>query len=192
MNTKEITLIVTFAALTIALDPFRIPSVYLPGVYYRFCEIPIVVAFLLFGPRIGISIAALNVFAEIVLFPGPVVFVGRPVVFVLVLSMFLGIYSANFLLKRKAQLSSNFNLKTAIYYTAFGTLIRTAVAPLVNYPFYRFAVPLLTGLSLSNAYVMALMPAFMIYALTFSLYTIPIGYLIARTVSRNLKLETCL
>ena len=190
MNTKEIALIITFAALTIALAPFRIPSVYLPGVYYRFCEIPIVVAFLVFGPKIGISIAGLNVFAEIVLFPGPAVFVGRPIVFVLVLCMFLGIYFAHWLQKRKAKLNSNANLKTGIYYTAFGTLIRTVVAPLVNYPFYRYVVPLLSGLSLSDAYVTALIPGFIIYALTFSLFTIPIGFLIARVVSRNLNVGT--
>jgi riboflavin transporter FmnP len=188
VNTKEIALIITFAALTIALDPFRIPSFYLPGVYYRFCEIPMVVAFLLFGPEVGISIAGLNVFAEMVLFPGPTVIVGRPVVFVLVLSMFLGIYSARWLLKLHAS-NSNALLKPMLYCTAFGALLRTMVAPLTNYPMYRYAVPLLTGLSMSDASVMALMPAFMIYALTFSLYTIPIGYLVARIVSRNLKLR---
>jgi hypothetical protein len=34
------------------------------------------------------------------------------------------------------------------------------------------------------------MPAFALYAFTFSLYTIPIGYLIARTISKNLKIDT--
>lgn len=190
MNTKEIALIITFAALTIALVPFRVPTFYLPGVYYRLCEIPIVVAFLMFGLRIGISIAALNVFAEIVIFPGPTVFVGRPMVFLLVLCMFLGIYLAQWLLKRRKLLNSNPNLETGLYYTAFGTLIRTAAAPFLNFLLYRYAVPMLTGLNLSDVQVMALVPAFMIYAVTFSLYTIPIGYLIARTVSKNLKIGT--
>jgi riboflavin transporter FmnP len=184
VNTKEISLIITFTALTIALDPLRVPSVILPGVYFRFCEIPIVVAFLLFGPRIGIAIAGLNVLAEIVIFPGPAVFVGRPMVFVLVVCMFSGIYLAHELLKRKTPPNSKPNSNTVIYYTAFGTLVRTAAAPLVNFLLYRYF------LSLPDARVMALIPAFMIYALIFSLYTIPIGYLIARTVSKNLKIET--
>jgi riboflavin transporter FmnP len=188
VNSKEIALIITFAALTIALDPIRIPSVYLPGVYYRFCEIPVVVAFLLFGPGIGISIAGLNVFAEMVIFPGPTVIVGRPAVFVLVLSMFLGLFTARKLLKRKAQHYSNAMLKPVLYYTAFGALVRTVVAPLTNYPLYRYLIPLFAGVRLSDAQVMAMVPAFMVYALTFSLYTIPIGYLIARVVGRNMKL----
>lgn len=189
VKTIEIALIITFAALTVALAPFRIPSVYLPGLYYRFSEIPIVVAFLLFGPRIAIAVAGINVLAEIVLFPGPAVYVARPVVFVLVLCMFLGIYLACRFLKRETPLNSNL-FKTGLYYTAFGTLIRTAVAPLLNYPLYRYIFPLLVGYSASDAQVMALMPAFMIYALTFSLYTIPIGFLVARIVSRNLNIES--
>ena len=101
MNTKAISLTITFAALTIALDPIRVPSVILPGVYFRFCEIIIVVAFLLLGSAIAISIAGLNTLAEIVLFPGPAVLVGRPIVFVLTLCMLFGIYLAGKLLKRK-------------------------------------------------------------------------------------------
>ena len=104
--------------------------------------------------------------------------------------MFLGIYSAQRLLKRKTSLNSKINLKTGIYYTALGALFRTIVAPLLNFPFYRYAVPLLAGISMSDATVMALMPAFMVYALTFSLFTIPIGYLIARIVSKSLNIGT--
>jgi len=51
---------------------------------------------------------------------------------------------------------------------------------------------MLTGLNLSDAQVKALVPAFMIYAVTFSLYTIPMGYLIARTISKSLKIGTTL
>ena len=102
MNTKAIALIITFTALTIALDPIRVPSVILPGVYFRFCEIIIVVAFLLLGSAIAISIAGLNTLVEIILFPGPTVLVGRPLVFLLTLCMLFGIYLAGKLLKRKA------------------------------------------------------------------------------------------
>jgi riboflavin transporter FmnP len=87
LNTKAIALIIAFTALTIALDPLRVPSVILPGVYFRFCEIIIVVAFLLLGSAIAISIAALNTLVEIILFPGPTVLVGRPLVFLLTLCM---------------------------------------------------------------------------------------------------------
>jgi riboflavin transporter FmnP len=188
MNTKEISLTITFAALTIALDPVRVPSVILPGVYFRFCEIIIVVAFLLLGSAIAISIAGLNTLVEIILFPGPTVLVGRPLVFLLTLSMLFGIYLAGKLLKRKALQNPNRKVKSVIYYTALGALFRAAIAPLLNYPMWRFVIPTLAGIPLSFEQVMALMPAFMLYAVVFCLYTIPIGYFVARVVGRSLKL----
>jgi riboflavin transporter FmnP len=188
MNTKQISLIIAFTALTIALDPVRVPSVILPGVYFRFCEIIIVVAFLLLGSAIAISIAGLNTLVEIILFPGPTVLVGRPLVFLLTLSMLFGIYLAGKLLKRKAFQNPNRRVKSVIYFTALGALFRAAVAPLLNYPMWRFVIPALAGIPLSFEQVMALMPAFMLYAVVFCLYTIPIGYFVARVVGRSLKL----
>jgi riboflavin transporter FmnP len=188
MNTKEISLTITFTALTIALDPIRIPSVILPAVYFRFCEIPIVVAFLLLGSAIAISIAALNTIVEIILFPGPAVFVGRPLVFMLTICMLFGIYLGGKLLKRKALQNPNHRVKPVFYFTVLGALFRAAVAPMLNYPMWRFVIPALAGLPLSFEQVMALMPAFVLYAVVFCLYTIPIGYFVARVVGRSLKL----
>jgi riboflavin transporter FmnP len=170
------------------LDPIRVPSVILPGVYFRFCEIIIVVAFLLLGSAIAISIAGLNTIVEIILFPGPTVLIGRPLVFLLTLAMLCGIYLAGKLLKRKSLQNPNHKVKSVIYFTALGALLRAAVAPLLNYPMWRFVIPALAGIPLTFEQVMALMPAFMLYAIIFCLYTIPIGYFIARVVGRSLKL----
>jgi hypothetical protein len=188
VNTKAIALIIAFTALTIALDPIRVPSIILPGVYFRFCEIIIVVAFLLLGSAIAISIAGLNTLVEIILFPGPTVLVGRPLVFLLTLCMLFGIYLAGLLLKRKLLQNQNLKLRSAIYFTAFGALIRAAAAPLLNYPMWRFVIPALAGVPLSFEQVMSLMPAFVIYALIFCIYTIPVGYFIARIVGKSLKI----
>jgi riboflavin transporter FmnP len=148
-----------------------------------------VVAFLLLGSAIAISIAGLNTLVEIILFPGPTVLVGRPLVFILTLCMLFGIYLAGKLLKRKALQNQNYKLKPVIYFTALGSLFRAAVAPLLNYPMWRFVVPALAGIPLSFEQVMALMPAFMLYAFVFCLYTIPVGYFIARVVGKSLKLR---
>ena len=188
MNTKAISLTITFTALTIALDPLRVPSFILPGVYFRFCEIILVVAFLLLGSVIAISIAGLNTLVEIILFPGPTVLVGRPLVFFLTLCMLFGIYLAGKRLKFEALQNPNDKVKPVVYFTAFGALFRAAIAPLLNYPMWRFVIPTLAGVPLSFEQVMALMPAFMLYALVFCLYTIPIGYFVARVVGRSLKL----
>jgi riboflavin transporter FmnP len=188
VNTKAIALIIAFTALTIALDPIRVPSVILPGVYFRFCEIIIVVAFLLLGSAIAISIAALNTIVEIILFPGPTVLVGRPLVLMLTLSMLFGIYLAGKLLKRKTFQNQNHKVKPVVYFTALGALFRAAVAPVLNYPMWRYVVPTLAGIPFTFEQVMALMPAFMLYAVIFCLYTIPIGYFVARVIGRSLKL----
>ena len=188
MNSREIALIIIFVALTIALDPLRIPSMYLIGSYYRFCEIPIVAAFLLFGPKVGISVAVLNLAAETMIYPAQAgVTVGRPFVLLLTLSMLLGLCLAQKFLKWRKLQGKASGKQTGLYFTVFGALIRTASAPIVLFPFYRYVLPLV-WISFSDMQVIALMPLLMFYALTFSLYTIPIGYLIARTVSRNLKI----
>ncbi len=191
MNTKETALTVTFTALAIVLTPIRIPSFYLPGVYYSFNEIPVVVAFLLLSPIVAISIAALKMITEIVVFPGPVVFVGRPLIFVLCLSMLLGIYVARQLLKRTPPKDSKSLRKPLLYYTAFGTLFRTIIAPILNYPQWLFIIPALTGIPVTPERALALVPAFMAFALTLSLYTIPASYLVARVIGthamKNLK-----
>jgi len=187
LNTRAVALTIVFAALAIALNPIGVPAVYLPNFYYRFWEIPIVAAFLLFGPKIGVTVAVLRTVAELTLFPGPAGVLGPPIVLVLTLSMLLGVYSADRLLKRKASQDKNLGIKPVTYYTAFGALLRTVIAPFVMYAMYRFLLPLVVGISFSDIQIMALMPAFMLFALTLSLYTIPVGYLIARTVSRNLK-----
>jgi len=187
VNSREISLIIIFVALAIALDPIRIPSVYLLGISYRFSEIPILAAFLIFGPKIGISVAILNLPIEIMLFPLPAAIIGVPFVFILTMSMFFGIYLASGLLKRRALKNINSGTTSVKYFTAFGALFRTAIAPFVVAFLYRFVLPII-GINLSDALVVSLMPAFAVYALTFSLYTIPIAYLVARTASRNLKI----
>ena len=187
MNSREISLIIIFVALAIALDPIRIPSVYLLGISYRFSEIPILAAFLLFGPKIGISVAILNLPIEIMLFPLPAAIIGVPFVFILTMSMFFGVCLASGFLKRRALKNVNSGTASVKYFTAFGALFRTAIAPFVVAFLYRFVLPIV-GIHLSDGLVLSLMPAFAVYALTFSLYTIPIAYLVARTASRNLKI----
>jgi riboflavin transporter FmnP len=188
VNTKEISLIIIFVALTVALDPLRIPSGYLLFVFYRFSEIPIVAAFLLFGPKVGVSVAVINLAAETLLFPvGIATSIGRPFVLLLTLSMLLGIYLAGKFLKRRAPQNQNLGIKAITFYSALGALTRTAFAPFVLFPLYRFLLPLVWQ-SFSDAQVMAMMPFLMLYAFTLPLYTIPIGYVIARTISRNLRI----
>jgi riboflavin transporter FmnP len=186
LNTKAIALAIVFTALSIALTPVATPAVYLPGFYYRFWEIPIVAAFMLLGPKSGVTVAVLRTIAALTLFPGPVGILGPPIALLVTLNMLLGIYAAERLLKRKTSQDENLGTKPVLYFTALGTFSRVVISTFVTYFLYRFLLPL-GGLSFSDTQIMALIPVVMLFDLTLSIYTIPVGYFIARIVSRNLK-----
>jgi riboflavin transporter FmnP len=181
VNTRAIALTIVFTALAIALNPIGIPAVFLTNFYFRFWEIPIVAAFLLLGPKIGVAVAVLRTIAELTLFPGPAGVLGPLIALPVTLSMLLGIYLAERLLKRKTSQDKNHGTKPVIYFTGLGVLFRTATAPLVMYAMVYFLM------NLPSAEIIALVPLFAVFALILSLYTIPVGYLIARTASRNLN-----
>jgi riboflavin transporter FmnP len=187
LNTKAIVLTIVFTALAIALSPVVIPAGYLLGFFYRFWEIPIVAAFLLLGPKSGVTVALLRTVAALTLFPAPAGVLGPPVTLLVTFNMLLGVYAADRLLKRKASQDENLGTKPVMYFTALGTLTRVVLSTFVTYVLFRFLLPLV-GLSFSDAQIMLLIPVVMLFDLTLSLYTIPIGYLIARIVNRNLKI----
>ncbi len=69
MNSKSVTLAASFAAIAITLNVVRIPAVYWPGWSYHFSEIPIVIAFMLLGPTIGVLVGVINLIGQELLFP---------------------------------------------------------------------------------------------------------------------------
>jgi len=72
MDSKAIAVTVVFVALTVALNlsPIKVPAPYAPFLIYQIWEIPIVAAFLLYGPRIGVTISVLNTLLLLGIFPG--------------------------------------------------------------------------------------------------------------------------
>ena len=72
MNTKTVAIIGVFAALGIVLNvsPLKVPAPYAPFLIYQVWEIPIVVAFLLYGTRVGGLITVINTIALLAIFPG--------------------------------------------------------------------------------------------------------------------------
>jgi hypothetical protein len=189
MDTKAVGTVIAFAALTIVLNPVRIPTIYWPGFFYRVWEIPIVVAFLLFGTRIGVSVAVMNVLAQIFIFPIPAGILAYPWGLVATLTMLLGIYLAYKLVShRPSQDGSLFAAKPIVYFTSFGIAFRAGIMPFVDYAVYRSLLPLALGRSFTEAYVVALIPAIVLFNITVALYTVPIGYFIAKKLSKSLKL----
>ena len=186
MNTKSITLIITFAAVAIALNAVRIPSVFYPGASYPIYQIPIIVAFLLFGARIGFLVGILNMAGGLLLFStGPSSFISYPMGLVSVLVMFAGLYVGSRFLTNNGK-----SRHTAIGLTFFVVILRGCLMPFVDYGVvHHFLVPLILGVSLPEAYIAGLVPAFILFNVIVPLYTIPFAYIIAIKVGNNLKIE---
>ena len=144
---------------------------------------------MLLGPKSGVAVAVLRTLAELTLFPGPAGVFGPLIALAGTLSMLLGIYLCGRLLKRKASQDKNLGIKSGTYFTVFGALPRTAIMPFVMYAVYRFLYPLTRGISFTDAQIMVLMPPLIVFIFTLCLYTISIGYLIARKVGKNLKID---
>lgn len=190
MNTRSLALSITFAAVAIALNAVKIPTVYWPGASYNFTEIPIVAAFLLFGPKIGVFVALLNFAGQEVLFPlGAPFMAAYPIAFIGLLFMLLGTYLATKYIAFKLTKNTCSDRKRMLYLTTFASATRGAIMPVIIYElFYRIMLPLL-GIRIPENILVGLIPGFFIFALTVPLYTIPIAYVIANKVSKSLQIE---
>ncbi len=193
MNTRSLAVAVTFAAIAIALNIIRIPTLYWPGASYGFSEIPVVVAFLLFGPKIGVLVGLLNFAGQELLFPLGLPFVAAyPIAFTGLLFSLLGAYLGAKYLARKTTEKTCSDRKTTFYLTAFASATRGAIMPIVIYGlFYHVMLPLV-GIRIPEVITVGLIPSFFLFALTVPLYTIPIAYVIATKVTKALQIEPCL
>ena len=191
MKTKEITLIITFTALCIALVPIRIPTFYWPGFNYYFWEIPIIAAFLLFGFKVAFSISVLNALARLLVFPGQSPLLAFIIGFMPLLTMLLGVYLAKKLIQRQVLNGKSISAARAtLYFTTLGVLVRAGIMPFIDYAQYHFLFPLFLGRDFSEAYILALMPGIVVFNILLPLYGVSIGFLVAKAVGKNLKVGT--
>ncbi len=195
MNTRSIAVVAVFAAVSIALNAVRIPTIYWPGLYYTFAEIPIAVAFILFGFRIGILAEALHILGVELLFPrGLVAAATYPLGVVSITLMLFGVYLATRIIARRVKTGKPpSEKKSAAYLTALGIAARGGIMPFFDYGLmYHILLPLTLGYVIPEAYIVALIPSFIVYNITVALFTIPIAYGIAVRVSKYLRIEPAL
>jgi riboflavin transporter FmnP len=183
VNTRTIAAIIVFAALTIVLNlsPLKIPAPYAPFLIYQIWEIPIVAAFLVYGARVGFVITVVNTLVLFVVYPGALP-TGPLYNLAAILSMLLGLGITQALIGRH---SSKSEPVVATLLTASGVALRMLAMTLVNYVFLRFPSPI--GYSLPEEAIIATIPLVVIFNATLALYTIPIGYSLARTVKAYIK-----
>ncbi len=193
MNSKSVALLVTFAAVAIALNSIRIPTVFYPGHFFQFSQIPIVIAFLLFGLKMGVLVGILNLAGGFALFPiGPSGLIVYPMDFLSLLLMFAGMWLAS-KFTIYGNTSSRFPLlgKPMVGLTLGGaTAVRAGIMPFVDYSvIYHVLLPLIIGIKPPEAYILGLFPAFVLYNAIVPLYVVPVAYVVAGKVSKHINLK---
>lgn len=183
MNTKTLAAVVIFAALATALDlsPIKIGFPPLPFLYYQVWEIPIVVAFLIYGATAMILIASINTIVLLAFFPGGLP-LGPLYNFVAVLSMILGMGIIKVLIARH---SPKHDTIVAALYTTFGVAFRTVFMTFMNYSLLGLPSPV--GYSLPEGVILGYIPLIAVFNATLALYTIPIGYSFAKIITSNIR-----
>ncbi len=192
MNARSISLITVFAALAIILNAIRIPTFYHPGFFYSLYEIPVLIAFIIYGFKIGFLIEILHIIGQEIFFPlGPGGVVTYPMGLVVHLLMFAGIYFAHKIMKRKIDTGYDVaEKKTVIYFTGLATALRGGLMPIIDYAvLYNILLPIALGRTIPEAYILGLVPAFIIYNVTSAFFAVPIAFFIARKVSNYLKIK---
>ena len=184
MNSKTLTIIAVFAAVAIVLSisPLKFSAPYAPFLKYQLWEIAIVTAFLLYGVKVGISISFINTLVLFAFFPGDLP-TGPIYNLIAVLSMLLGIYIV------QKSVGNRFSrgreaILTALS-TASGIVTRVTVMSIVNWIVLPLSTPF--GYNVLPEALPGLVATVAFFNATIVLYTIPVGYIIARAVGLNTK-----
>lgn len=194
MNTKGLTLIIVFIALTIALNVAgpKIPAPYAPFLFYELWEIPIVLVFLAIGPKAGIVTATINAIILIAIFPGALL-LGPVYNLIAVLAMLLGIYIPYKIAIRgcKTENISDFlrqHIKMlSISATTLAVILRVAIMTVVNYWALPQSPPI--GFYMTKSATIAYLPLLAVFNATVVLYTVPIALGITVAITYRFKLK---
>ena len=194
MNTKKLTLIIVFVALAAALNAAgpKIPAPYAPFLYYQLWEIPIVIAFLVIGPKEGIFVAFLNTLILFAVF-NPGGNFGPLYNLIAMLAMFLGFYIPYGLATHgcKTENLSDFlqqHIKMiSISATALGITLRVLITTVINY--FALQQPYPIGFSYNQHSALLFLPLSVLFNATVAVYTIPIGFAVAIVILKRFNLR---
>jgi riboflavin transporter FmnP len=188
MNTRAIAMTIALTGIAIVMNPaisgVGLPFPPIPRLIYNLWEIVIIAAFLLMGFKSGISVALLNSVFLFAVYPGPYnpFYLGNAVS---AASMMVGIFIADRLTRKNSQEERSFGVKKIALSTSLAMLVRVVVMAPIMFAIlhYGFIAP-----KVPDAYTIAVvLPLQAVFNITIALYTVPVGFLLARVVSRNLK-----
>jgi hypothetical protein len=183
MNTRILAISIALAAVTVVLNPrfsgIAIPFV--PPLWFQIWEIPVVAALFLVGFKPAVGIALLNALILQAVSPG--VSFNQPIAnLVAILSTLIAVYLAHRLITRKTLEEVSFpERKLIISSTTLGIVLRLAI--MLPYTYIQATL-------LVQSNMLAIFPLVGVYDAIVVLYTVPLGYLVAKMVNKNLKLPT--
>jgi riboflavin transporter FmnP len=183
MNTKAIAMTAVFAALTVILTRFYVPAPYFPILFYEIWEIPIVAIFFFLNPKYGFLTLLINTVVAFAFFPAFSTPGLNPFYsFVACSSMLSGVFIAQVFRKSlaKRQMSSSDKRNWLIASTGLGIVFRVFLMTVFTYAMFVWV------LGNPASIIIASFPFIALFNVTLPLYTIPIGYLIAKTINRTL------
>jgi riboflavin transporter FmnP len=186
MNSKTLAIIAVFSALSIilTLSPLKFAFPLLPFLKYQFWEVAIVIAFLLYGGKVGISISAINTLVLFAFFPGDLP--SGPIYnFIAVLSMLAGIS----IVQRVAgtRFSRGRELILTTLSTGVGVVTRVVAMSIVNWIVLPLSNPF--GYNIAPEALPELVALVAFFNATIVLYTIPLSYFIAKAVAAGTKAQ---
>jgi riboflavin transporter FmnP len=186
MNTKAIGVVIAFTALATVLNYIKIPVPYLPNFTYQMGDVVLIVALLLFGIKPAIMIVTLNMLMTIILYQNPAGPIGPPYYLLSVLAMFLGIYVAQKVIRRKETLEKRNIAQSVVFLTVAGALSRTLIMLPLDYFVYKFLVSVVSGLSVAESFglIIIVLPSMIVYNITVPIIMVPLSYLIAMRLSK--------
>ncbi len=194
MKTRALSLIIIFTSLAAALNIYgpKIPFPLAPFLFFSFWEIPIVLAFLMAGPKSGIVVSVINTLILLVVFPGALP-IGPLYNFAAVMAMCAGMYLPYLFSKRECKnenfgsyLKSHLALFTLAAVT-LGTSFRVLFLTVINY--FALQQPYPFGFEFKEPAVLLFLPLGAIFNAIVALYTIPIAIGLTVAVMPRAKLQ---
>lgn len=193
-STKTLALIIIFSALAIALNLYgpKIPFPLADFLYFQLWEIPIVISFLLIGPKTGLAVAGLNTVVLFIFFQGSLP-AGPIYNLAAVLAMMLGIYLPYKIATRGCK-TDNIGIYLrkhikiiSLSATTLGIVLRATLMSIVNYIALQQIYPI--GYQLPEPAALAYIPVIAAFNTIVAAYTIPIAIAITAALESRVKIS---
>lgn len=180
-TSKEIAGAAIFTAIAIVLNlAIKVPAPYASFLIYEVWEVPIVVAYLVFGLRVSISVSIINLLALQLIFPGALP-TGPIYNLMAILFMLLGLAMAN-----KAIPKLRRDLATIVLVaTTFGVATRVAGMTVAMQILMPLSPPL--GFGIPSGAMPSLLGLIAFFNGSLVIYTVPLAYFIFKAIPSRYK-----